>query len=433
MVRNLHTATKSAPPTPFHHLLATLAKEKRLLRLYTQNVDAIDTSLPPLASQIPLPRKGPWPKTVQLHGSLEKMVCTKCHQVLDLEPELFDGPVPPVCRDCEERDDVRTQHAGKRSHGVGRMRPRMVLYSERNPDDEAIGSVVTADLKTRPDALIVVGTTLKVPGVKRIVKEMCSMVRDRKDGLTVWLNNDPPPPGKDYAWDLVVQGPCDAVASLAALPKWDDVFEEVSDAQVLKAKQDSGTIQVVVQSPSKIRVVDRLQGVLTPLPSPRLGPEQADKKPHGTNATRKPKQITAATKKAKVSKPAADGKPKKAPAPKKANPPYKKPKTPGTSIMLNFKAAKPNAQSIDIGKTQGRGKIVDSSQPMQPVSPASSRNNSNPPFRPPVPQRGKSYADADGIPLAVEIPSPRIGESPEERKRIVSPKNPPKYMEMLLN
>jgi NAD-dependent histone deacetylase SIR2 len=433
MVRNLHTATKSASATPFHHLLATLAKEKRLLRLYTQNVDAIDTSLPPLATQIPLPRRGPWPKTVQLHGSLEKMVCTKCHQVLDLEPELFDGPMPPACRDCEERDDVRTQHAGKRSHGIGRLRPRMVLYSERNPDDEAIGSVVTADLKTRPDALIVVGTTLKVPGVKRIVKEMCSMVRDRKDGLTVWLNNDPPPPGKDYAWDLVVQGPCDAVASRAALPKWDDVFEEVSDAQLRKAKQDSGTVQVVVPSPSKNRVVDRLQGVLTPLPSPRLGPQQADKKLLNATATAKPKQITAATKKARVSKPITVGKAKKAPAPKKTNPAYKKPKTPGTSIMLNFKASKPNAQSIEVGKPQEKGKKADSSHPMQPVSPSSSRNNSNPPFRPPGPTRGKSYVDANGASLAVEIPSPRIGESPEERNRIVSPKNPPRNMEMLLN
>ncbi|KAF2430481.1 DHS-like NAD/FAD-binding domain-containing protein [Tothia fuscella] len=436
MVRNLSTATKSAAATPFHHLLATLAKEKRLLRLYTQNVDAIDTSLPPLATQIPLGRKAPWPKTVQLHGSLEKMVCTKCHQVLDLEPQLFDGPVPPACRDCEERDDVRTQYAGKRSHGIGRLRPRMVLYNERNPDEEAIGSVVTADLKTRPDALIVVGTTLKVPGVKRIVKEMCSMVRDRRDGLTVWINSDPPPPGKDYAWDLIVQGPCDSVASKAQMPKWDDAFETVTDEHLQKVKAGSGIIQVVVPSPSpsKSRIVDRLQGVLTPLRSPRLGPQLADKKSATCTTSTKPKQISAATKKTNVSKPSkttTTGKPKKVAAPKKTknNPGFKK-QNPRT---LNFKATKATALNMNMEqKPHGRSgtKKVDSTQPMQPVSPASSRNNSNPPFRPPGPQRSKSYTDANGVPLTVDIQ--KTMESPKERDRIVTPDKIPNNMHNLL-
>jgi NAD-dependent histone deacetylase SIR2 len=434
MVRNLATATKSASPTPFHHLLATLAKEGRLMRLYTQNVDGIDTSLPPLATEVPLGRKGPWPKTVQLHGCLEKMVCTKCHELSDLDPALFDGPLPPPCRNCVETDGVRTQHAGKRSHGVGRLRPRMVLYSEHNPDDEAIGAVAKADLRARPDALIVVGTTLKVPGVKRIVKEMCGVVRDRRDGCTIWINSDPPPLGKDYEWDLVVQGPCDAVASRAAMPKWDDVFEEVSDEQLQKAKQEAGTVEVVVQSPSKKSLVDKLQGVITPMPSPKLLPQHKGEKPRSkAAATAKSKQtITAATKKTKVttkSATAAKGTKTTAPKPKK-NPPFKK-QIPGSGIMIAFKQSKPVAQASSVSvKTAKdtsdcngvRARKSDAPQPMQPVSPSAARNNSNPPFQPPAPRR--TYVDAKGVPLTVSIPlpvSPRIGESPEDRNRIVTP------------
>src|ERR1051326_8137805 len=48
MVRELTEKTREASPTPFHHLLATLAHDGRLLRLYSQNVDCIDTKLPPL-------------------------------------------------------------------------------------------------------------------------------------------------------------------------------------------------------------------------------------------------------------------------------------------------------------------------------------------------------------------------------------------------
>jgi NAD-dependent histone deacetylase SIR2 len=428
MVRNLATATKSASPTPFHHLLATLAKEGRLLRLYTQNVDGIDTSLPPLATEVPLGRKGPWPKTVQLHGCLEKMVCTKCHELSDLDPALFEGPLPPPCRNCVETDGVRTQHAGKRSHGVGRLRPRMVLYSEHNPDGDAIGAVTKADLRTRPDALIVVGTTLKVPGVKRIVKEMCGVVRDRKDGCTIWINSDPPPPGKDYEWDIVVQGPCDTVASRAAMPKWDDKFEEVSDEQLQKVKEESGTIEIVVQSPSKKSLVD-----MTPMPSPRMLPHQVEPNRFSKATAGKPKQpITAATKKTKVAKPTTSNKSKKAIAPKKKNPPYKNP-IPGTSIMNTFKASKPVAYVVPTSDMSSKDPPISNTNkpdsrnrkpevsPMQPVSPSEARNNSNPPFQPHGPQR-KSYVDAKGVPLSVNIPtSPRIGESPEDRNRIVTP------------
>ncbi len=224
MVRSLSQLSKSAEPTAFHHLLATLAQEGRLLRLYSQNVDGIDVSLPPLATNVPLGRKAPWPKTIQLHGGLDRMVCSKCHSLSDLNPTLFDGPIPPSCPECEELDSLRTSHAGKRSHGVGRLRPRMVLYNEHNPDDEAIGAVTKADLRARPDAVIVVGTTLKVPGVRRITREMCHIVRDRRNGMAVWINNDGEPNGKDLenCWDLVVKGPCDEVARYAAMRKWDD-------------------------------------------------------------------------------------------------------------------------------------------------------------------------------------------------------------------
>ncbi|OJD26200.1 NAD-dependent protein deacetylase hst4, partial [Blastomyces percursus] len=51
---------------------------------YTQNVDEIDTSLPPLATEVPLSMKAAWPRTIQLHGGPKKMVCQKCSHTLDL-------------------------------------------------------------------------------------------------------------------------------------------------------------------------------------------------------------------------------------------------------------------------------------------------------------------------------------------------------------
>ena len=255
MVRSMSSLTRSLQPTPFHHLVARLAHEGRLLRLYSQNVDGLETSLEPLRTQVPLPLKSPWPKTVQLHGGLEKMACSKCNTLSDFQPDLFDGPVPPLCAACEDLDRVRTEHAGKRSHGVGRLRPRMVLYNEHNPDDEAIGAVARADMRTRPDAVVVVGTTLKVPGVRRIVREMCQIVRARRDGLAVWINHDPVPSGKDVesCWDLVVRGTADDVADRAGLGRWDDepLHVEALSGEDAKMVEGREPPQVVIMSPAK--------------------------------------------------------------------------------------------------------------------------------------------------------------------------------------
>ncbi|WPG99809.1 Hypothetical protein R9X50_00262800 [Acrodontium crateriforme] len=253
MVRSMSRLTKDAKPTAFHHMLATIANEGRLMRLYSQNVDGIDTALEPLKTSIPLRKDddGKWPRTVQLHGGLDKMVCSKCNALSDFEPDLFDGPVPPACPTCVEINDIRTNHQGRRSHGIGCLRPRMVLYNEHNPDDEAIGTVTRDDLRKKPDAVIVVGTTLKVPGVRRIVREMCGIVRDRRGGVSLWINNDLPPVAKDLeeCFDIVVQANCDEIANRAAMSKWDDVvnaddFAEVSDEEAQKVSAKGMEVHV---------------------------------------------------------------------------------------------------------------------------------------------------------------------------------------------
>lgn len=339
MVRNMANDTQKCNPTPFHHLLATLADQGRLLRLYTQNIDSLDTQLPPLATQVPLERKGPWPKAIQVHGNLQKMVCIKCRKVSDLEPEIFNGPTPPECENCVEVDRLHTEVAGKRSRGVGWLRPRMVLYNESNPDEEAIGAVMAADLHKRPDALIVVGTTLQIPGMKRLVREMCSVIRGRREGMTVWLNRDPPPAVKDYEWDLIVKSNCDEIAKRVEMKKWNEmddipIYGQEDDP---KAK-DRRSPEIVIQSPSKVAAAraqsqisessyhfeptrnlspkkgkNQLIGIPTPVASPRIAPLQLGQKK--TNAAPAATVAAKAGRKAGA-KAVSTTQPKKAPAKK---------------------------------------------------------------------------------------------------------------------
>ncbi|KAL4730427.1 hypothetical protein ACLX1H_002461 [Fusarium chlamydosporum] len=304
MVRKMATMTKTAKPTQFHHLLASLANEGRLLRLYSQNIDCIDTSMDPLATQVPLSPKGPWPTTIQLHGGLQKMVCTKCSSLQDFDGEVFDGPKPPLCPTCKTLDEVRTAHAGKRSHGIGRLRPRFVLYNEYNPDEEAIGNVSSADLKARPDAVVVVGTTLKVPGTRRLVREMCQVTRGRRNGIAIWINVDDEPKGADLknCWDIVVRSKCDNVARLTNLPHWDftigENFELTKEEDLeledrLAKNKTTFEVSIPASSPlahsdvdeqtiAKPKQVEQAQGIPTPNASPKIS---AAKKPAKKQST----------------------------------------------------------------------------------------------------------------------------------------------------
>lgn len=359
------------------------------MRLYTQNVDGIDTSLPPLATSVPLSSKGPWPRTVQLHGGLEKMVCSKCNHLSDFQAPLFDGPEPPSCRVCEEMDSVRTNIAGKRSHGIGKLRPRIVLYNEHNPDEEAIGAIVSSDLRTRPDAIIVVGTSMKIPGVRRIVREMCGVVRGRRDGVAIWINHGPEPPGKEFedCWDLIVRGDCDEVARQAQMRKWHEAdsgeFKKCTESEVEMVKQKSGELSVVIETPKKNKSFDKVQGVLTPTASPRLKALKLDKVTGRVEQAR-PKNPSKA-KKTKKTNPASKGPSisdvlKQRPPPstmsKTSKKPSKQPPTANTTRKINtaFKVTKSSKVAFTKAKLHSQGKD-NPSLPMHPISPQAARNN----------------------------------------------------------
>ncbi|TAQ88489.1 hypothetical protein B7494_g3203 [Chlorociboria aeruginascens] len=440
MVCELSHLTQNAKPTPFHHMLATLAEEGRLLRLYSQNVDGIDTSLKPLATRVPLNIKGPWPKTVQLHGGLEKMVCSKCGHLSDFDGALFKGPEPPPCEECETTDTVRVA-GGLRSHGIGRLRPRMVLYNEFNPDEEAIGAVSHADLRSRPDAVIVVGTSLKVPGIRRLAKEMCSVTRGRRGGFTAWINYDPEPVGVEFkdCWDMVVRGECDEVARNVGLPKWDDKdigeFRVATSAE--KAKDTNGIIPSVVVKVKTLDVV-KTDGILTPTASPR----HQSPVPDAFTNMKHPTLSNTPTKTSKLKQRTLSGLPAKDPKPKAKKKPGRRPLNTANTVTKAFKSSKPTKHTTGkVGRPMKLKKDSNpdqlpqlfpglskgSSSPMRPVSPFDHRNNND------VTPLVKDESPSSVYYSSVETPSPTRPALTYDRQATISPKTVPSGMAHLLS
>ncbi|KAJ5490097.1 Sirtuin family [Penicillium expansum] len=382
MVRSLSEEVANIKPTAFHKMLARLGIESRLKRLYTQNIDGIETSMGPLATEVPLNVKGSWPVTIQLHGSIEKMVCQKCRYLDNFKPDMFMEADPPACEECTVHDKVR-QIGGQRSHGIGRMRPRIVLYNEHNPDEEAITSVMNADIKSRPRVLIVAGTSLKIPGVRRLVKSLCTMIRSRKDGVTMFINNEPPS-GKEFdnCFDLIIKGSCDEVAREVNLKSWESeditpcVYE--SSPEPILHSFNSNDVSVVV-TPKKRPRADT--GLVTPSSS---HDEKPTKKP-ATKATKIKLENPASNGRSiediiKKGKPAARKptskfitKPAPNPRPKKAatTAASKKRGVPAAPVkkITSFSRVTKTSQSAGTSGTKADGK------PMQPVPAGASRNN----------------------------------------------------------
>ncbi|KAK0730487.1 DHS-like NAD/FAD-binding domain-containing protein [Lasiosphaeris hirsuta] len=474
MVRELAHMTSAASPTPFHHMLASIAEEGRLMRLYSQNIDSIDTQMPPLATKVPLNTKGPWPTTIQLHGGLEKMVCTKCGHLEAFNASLFEGPQPPPCEKCKEQDEVRTAFAGKRSHGIGRLRPRIVLYNEYNPDEEAIGMVSKADLRRVPDAVIVVGTSLKIPGVRRIVKEMCQLTRSRRDGITAWINLEPEPQGAEFkdCWDYVVQGKCDDIAELVNLPRWDqqdigdrETYMVTGDEQKEKRYEASlarGKISVVLEHKRKhededdyllssqeaqlvpdpkSRLAEQIQGGI---PTPSASPKPRSSLPAAKSlATGKTKQIRLAfgvPSNVQTKDPAAPtvGRKPEA-AQRKPKQPKKEAAKPRNRLNQAFKATKAVAPS---GKKSPKPHILLdvepsdlSSLPDLPNGPISSLPSLRPAAR---------FQEAQNVKIEIVLPSSGLDfyatSSPpgtpimaHRLPETISPKSKPKCMDHLID
>ncbi|ODV84223.1 hypothetical protein CANARDRAFT_29379 [[Candida] arabinofermentans NRRL YB-2248] len=226
MVAKLHRLSSTSKPTKFHHMLDGISSQGRMQRLYTQNIDCLDVQLPSLQTEVPLTFKMPFPKAIQLHGNIKLINCSKCNYIAELEEDFFtkkeslseSQKLIKNCPECEELNEVRLI-AGKRTQSAGILRPRIVLYNEFHPDGEIIGNITESDLKSKPDCLVVVGTTLKIPGVRRLVKEMSKVVHSNK-GCIIWINLEEPTQSiVDYVeyFDLIVSGNCQLVPDFITL------------------------------------------------------------------------------------------------------------------------------------------------------------------------------------------------------------------------
>ena len=172
----------NATPTSFHKWLRELQKQGKLLRVYTQNIDGLEmkaglVTYPTLESGSVLP-PNPSVRCVSLHGSLQRLRCWLCSAIFFTETyiDVLRQGVFPSCNSCNRACKIRKQE-GKRPLAVPIIRPDIVLYGETfHPAANQITVMAKQDLNT-VDLLLVVGTSLKIPGTKDIVRNFSERLR----------------------------------------------------------------------------------------------------------------------------------------------------------------------------------------------------------------------------------------------------------------
>ncbi|KAF3352551.1 Protein bli-3 [Verticillium dahliae VDG1] len=153
---------------------------------------------------------------VFLHGSLQSLRCFLCGRICEWDEggrsvETLSGR-QPECPHCVGATVAREER-GKRALGVGKLRPDIVLYGEEHPNAHLIDPLVKHDLALYPDSLLILGTSLKVHGLKVLVREFAKTVHS-KGGKVIFVNFTKP---SESSWgdiiDYWIQWDCDAWVS----------------------------------------------------------------------------------------------------------------------------------------------------------------------------------------------------------------------------
>jgi len=176
-------------PSLTHFFVALLARKKKLLRNFTQNIDGLEH-----IAGLPESR---W---VPCHGSMTTSKCLKCRRIVPYSELLSDiqRRVVPTC-DRELKTKSKTRICG------GVFKPCITFFGEAIPTKST--RMIEADVE-KADALIIIGTSLQVRPVSSIP------VRVRQDIPQILINRTTVQLSKSFGhggFDFELLGDCDDI------------------------------------------------------------------------------------------------------------------------------------------------------------------------------------------------------------------------------
>ncbi|BGP15332.1 NAD-dependent deacetylase hst3 [Rhodosporidiobolus nylandii] len=178
------SSSSAEPVTKTHGFMSMLKKRGQLMRVYTQNIDGLEGVGTGLQA---VPLEGLTPSSAASAAPALSRLKGKGKAKVEGDFVQLHGSVGS----CEERATIRSARGQRPLSSLQRafLRPSITLYDEAPVAALTIGSLSVSDLSSSPDCLIVMGTSLKIPGFKKLVKEFAKAVK-AKGGMRVLVNRE---------------------------------------------------------------------------------------------------------------------------------------------------------------------------------------------------------------------------------------------------
>lgn len=181
----------NAVPSEAHRALNYLKTVNRL-RVYSQNICGLEERAGLMVE------RSLRTELVLLHGDMKTLKCTYCgHKIpfTNVECEKFKRSEDIVCTMCLSR--CRRGSAPK-----GIMNTTIIHYNQHHPDSYMIGSI--SELDKNLTLLIVVGTSMKVYGVKRLARHFLRNL----NGVSLFVNMETPSSEFQKSFQYMWKGDC---------------------------------------------------------------------------------------------------------------------------------------------------------------------------------------------------------------------------------
>ncbi|KAI5188439.1 NAD+-dependent protein deacetylase SIR2 [Nematocida sp. AWRm77] len=225
-------------PTQTHAMLGYVHK-KHGATVYTQNIDGLER------------KAGIEKNLVYLHGNLFTLICTRCLHTTEYTAEKnarlkAEGKVE--CPSCLARKAQREAEK-KRTLKPGWLIPNIVLYGAHTDTLPLIKSIHQSRDST---LLLVMGTSLRVYGVKNLTKELSRHVT-KNSGIKVYVGKESPPKSLAPYFDYWIEGECDGFSSrlLSALTGT-YLLKQLKKISILKAENLLFNLRRLSLEPSEL-------------------------------------------------------------------------------------------------------------------------------------------------------------------------------------
>jgi NAD-dependent SIR2 family protein deacetylase len=233
-------------PSDSHRFLALLEQQKKLLRVYTQNIDGLEELAGVSAKRM-----------VYAHGSLQWATCCRCKRKVpasEIEDSIRKGEVP-LCQvplpkaEPSRRLKRKRDLADETSHSCdGVLKPGVTFFGEILHDN--VRRSLEAD-RDKADALIVIGTSLSVAPMSKVISYLPPSVprilinRNVVDAPHVVNVDDDEDEDEEfrenYTFDAYLLGFCDDVTR-ALVKEMNTVSGTSDDGKLLAALENNDPI-----------------------------------------------------------------------------------------------------------------------------------------------------------------------------------------------